>query len=177
MHQLTSKYKFYLYLKKNKPDLIICHNSVQATLPLFIAKILQINKRIYFNHGITFLGYKGLLKSFLYFLEYLNAKFSSQTITVSLEMKKHLDKIKRNTVIINNGSACGINISNEHLKKKKKKNKKIIITFIGRLEVRKGINTLLKILNFFEHNPNVKFIFCGFSNLEFENFAQKNTSR
>ena len=166
-------FKFLLFLRRHKPDIIICHNSLQATVPLLLSKILKIKTRVYFNHGITFLGYKGILKTLFYFFEYLNCHLSNKIITVSSDMKKHLDLIKPNTILINNGSACGIDLQKQYIKNKVNRKKKVVITFVGRLEIRKGINVLIKILDFFETHQNIKFIFCGFTNNEFLKFSKK----
>ena len=165
--------KFIFFIKKHKPDVVFCHNSIQATIPLLFSKILKCKKIIYFNHGITFLGYSGFLKILFYCFEYLNSILSDFTITVSKDMKKHLDLIKPNTHIIHNGSACGINIDKNYKQTKVNKNKKVIITFVGRLEIRKGIKVLKKILDFFESYKNIKFIFCGFTNEQFEKIIKK----
>ena len=82
--------------------------------------MLKINKRIYFYHGVTFLGYKGILKRLFLYIEKLNAILSDFTITVSKDMKNILDEIKPNTKIIHNGSACGLDLKNiEGIKNKK----------------------------------------------------------
>ena len=94
--------KFLFILFKYKPDIIFFHNSLQSTIPMILSKIFKINKRIYFNHGVTFLGYKGILKLIFFYFEKLNAFLSDMTITVSKDMKNALDRIKLNTIIIHN---------------------------------------------------------------------------
>ena len=168
-------FRFILFLKKQKPNIIFCHNSTQALIPLILSKIVGVKKIIYFNHGITYLGYRGFLKFSFYNLEKLNAFFSHITITVSPYMKKKLDKIKPNAKIIHNGSACGINLEKMVFKlyqNKKPPIKKVIISFLGRLHVRKGINTLIKILNYFNNNERIKFNFFGFTEEEFLKFSK-----
>ena len=49
----------------------------------------------------------------------------------------------------------------------------MIISFLGRLHVRKGINTLIKILNYFQNNNKVKFNFFGFTEEEFLKFSKR----
>ena len=63
---LIDAFRFLVFLKKQKPDMIFCHNSAQALIPLIISKIIKVKKIIYFNHGITYLGYSGLLR-YLFF--------------------------------------------------------------------------------------------------------------
>lgn len=164
---------FIIFLKKQKPDIVFCHNSIQATIPLLILKILKFKTLIYFNHGLTYLGYKGVLKGIFYTVEHLNAFLSDKTLTVSTDMKNYLNKIKPKTYMIHNGSACGLNLKINANIDSKKNNKKVVITYIGRLQVRKGLNVLKQILDFFENSNDVKFVFCGFSNKEFENYTKK----
>ena len=85
-----------------------------------MSKIFKIHKKIYFNHGLPYLGYKSLLRLVLFNIEKLNAFLSNLTVSVSDEMKKKLDAIKPNTMLIHNGSACGVELINStNLKIKK----------------------------------------------------------
>lgn len=167
--------KFLLYVRKINPDIIFCHNSVQSFIPIILLSFIRKKKIIYFNHGVTYLGYSGMMKFFLFLIEKTNLVLAHKTLTVSKEMKFYLDKIGSNVSIIKNGSACGIKI--DGLKNKKNnypfKNKKLIITYVGRLEVRKGAKVLLKILDFFEKSNNISFIFCGFNEDSFFKFSGK----
>ena len=52
--------------------------------------------------------------------------------------------------------------------------KHIVISFIGRLHVRKGIIVLKKILDHFNNSNKIKFQFFGFTESEFFNFSKKN---
>ena len=172
---LIDAFRFLVFLKKQKPDIIFCHNSTQALIPLIISNIIKVKKIVYFNHGITYLGYSGLLKYLLFQLEKSNAFFSDVTITVSPHMKKILDKIKPNSKIINNGSACGIKTEKAEVNIEKSKNmskKHIVISFLGRLHARKGIVVLKKILDHFKNSDEIKFHFFGFTEAEFFSFSK-----
>ena len=170
---LIEIFKFMIFLRKYQPDIIFCHNSTQATIPLFCSKLLKIQTIIYFNHGVPYLGYKGVLRKILYLIEFLNSSLSHKTITVSPDMKKYLDSIKPNTYIIHHGSACGILLPDNSSQKQLHKRKTFVVTFVGRLKIRKGIKQLTEILNFFEKNKMIKFIFCGFTNEEFYKFTKR----
>lgn len=158
--------KNLLIIKKYKPNLIITHNSRASLLILICAKISNTNN-IYFNHGLPYLGYKGLLKFILLCIEKLNLFFADTIITVSNDMKKSLEKItKKNISIIHNGSCCGIEISNT--KKDEKftqniKNKNIFNTaFIGRYVKRKGLHVALKLWNdYFSNKKNFRLYLYG----------------
>ena len=166
--------KFLFILFKYKPDIVFFHNSTQSTIPLILSKILKINKRIYFNHGVTFLGYNGIFKRLFLYIEKLNAILSDITITVSKDMKNILDEIKPNTKIIHNGSACGLDLKNiVGIKNKKIKKRKIKVGYIGRLKKRKGSLVLVDIINYFKNSNDIEFIFYGFNNDEFYKVSKK----
>ncbi len=173
LNLLIEIFKFIVFLRKYQPDIIFCHNSTQATIPLLFSKLLKIKTIIYFNHGVPYLGYRGVLKKILYVIEFLNCSLSHKTITVSPDMKKYLDNIKPNTYMIHHGSACGIVLPKNSSEKKLHKRKTFVVTFVGRLKLRKGIKQLTEILDFFEKNRMIKFIFCGFSNDEFYKFTKR----
>ena len=166
--------KFLFILYKYKPEIVFFHNSLQSTLPMILSKVFKINKRIYFNHGITFLGYEGILKYLFFSIEKLNLLISDITITVSEDMKKILDKIKKNTILIHNGSACGLDLKKYKNKKNKEiKKEKIKVSYIGRLKKRKGSLILVDIVKYFNHRKDVEFIFCGFNQNEFFKFSKE----
>ena len=104
--------KFIFFILKEKPDIVFCHNTLQSFIPLILLRSIGLKKIIYFNHGVTFIGYTGINKLIFYMIEKLNVSLAYKTITVSKEMKSYLDKLSNNVSIINNGSACGININN-----------------------------------------------------------------
>ena len=160
--------KFLFILFKYKPTIVFFHNSLQSTLPMILAKTLKIKKRIYFNHGITFLGYKGVVKYLFFFVEKINLLLSDLKITVSEDMKKILEKINPNVMIIHNGSACGLDLKKYTNKKNKEiKKKKIKVAYIGRLKKRKGSLILVDIISHFHNKKDIEFIFCGFKKEEF----------
>ncbi len=143
------------FLNKLKPDIIISHNSTSSLLPLVASVLLKIKHKIYFNHGVPYKSYTGVLKLILYLLEYLNCKMSDQILTVSSEMKSILLHFGNNKIdLINNGSACGIDLKKTYLQKNRKSNfrKKynlkrddFIILYVGRPVARKGFKVLLNL--------------------------------
>jgi len=88
---------FYLYsfLAKNKNAKFIVHMNTFALLPLIIAFLSGVKKRIYFNHGFPFIEAKGLMVVIFYLIEFLNIIFSTQIITVSPRQLAYL----RNNII------------------------------------------------------------------------------
>ena len=43
----------------------------------------------------------------------------------------------------------------------------MIISYVGRLEKRKGSKILIKLLEFFKNSKKIKFVFCGFNEEQF----------
>ena len=134
--------------------------------------MIKIKTRVYFNHGIPYLGYKGILRYILFLVEIFNLYLTDKCLTVSKDMKYYLRKIKNNVDIIWNGSACGIDL-NFFNAKKKIKTKKIIVTYIGRLKKRKGSLILVDLVNYFKNRNDIEFIFSGFSHDEFYKISKK----
>ena len=54
-------------LIRNKPNIVVVHNSSSALIPLLASRLLFIKHIIYFNHGIPFLAYRGVLRVLLFF--------------------------------------------------------------------------------------------------------------
>ena len=170
--------KLLVFLYKNKPDMIFLHNSTSALLPMFMSRLLNIKKIIYFNHGLPYVGHDGALRFFLKFLEKINCGLAHTIITVSDDMKKKFFNLtKKKVSIIYNGSACGLvtkikKLDTNSLDKLKKRinfnsNDKIIL-FVGRPNKRKGFNDVLEIWdNFFKNKSNFKLILLGINQNDF----------
>ena len=166
-------YQIYIFLKNNNTELLISHNSTSSLLPLLAGKLLGIKNRIYFNHGVPYVAYKGILRWVLYFLEYSNFKLCSEIITVSKDMKTLLKFFGEKKIsVINNGSACGINLNKftnsktDLFLRNKLKLKKddFTVLYVGRPVKRKGFNfTILLWEKYFKKN-NFKLLLCGCDN-------------
>ena len=158
-------------LVKIKPTYIISHNIRSSLLPLIATKLYGRTKSIYFNHGVSYLGHKGLARLGLYLIEYFNCLLASHVITVSANAKKELSNLTKTPIsLILNGSACGIDLklfskkniilSSEIQKIKNKKS--FILTFIGRPEKRKGFMFVMELWEkFFINDKNMMLILCG----------------
>jgi glycosyltransferase involved in cell wall biosynthesis len=163
--------KVLILVKKIKPTYIVSHNIRSSLLPLLAGKVHGQSKLIYFNHGVSYLGHKGIIHYILKLIEYINCKIADHIIAVSKHAKQELLKLtKTNISVIKNGSACGIDLkifskknnllSNEI--KQLKKNNDFLITFIGRPEKRKGFIFILELWEkYFINDKNIKLILCG----------------
>ena len=77
----------------SKPDIIVAHNSRSSILPLLIARLARIKVRIYFNHGVPHIAYRGISRQVLKFLEALSCKNATHVLTVSKHMQQMLQQM------------------------------------------------------------------------------------
>ena len=79
--------KFIFFIYKYKPDIVFFHNSIQSLLPIVFSRLIKIEKRIYFNHGVPYLGYKGILRYTFLLIEIINMYLTDKSLTVYEDMK------------------------------------------------------------------------------------------
>ena len=155
-----------------KPDVVISHNSKSSPLPLFVAWLMRVPVRVYFNHGVPYAGYTGNFRKFLECLEAFNIFFSTNVITVSGDMKNLLvRKSKLKSVsLIGNGSACGIDLDLFNAEKYRDSSFRIshnilatefTAVFIGRPEKRKGFEVILNLWVKYFSNSEINLVLCG----------------
>jgi len=172
---LTITRILHILLRVN-PEIIISHNSKSSVLPLILSYIVGIKHRIYYNHGVPYTAYTGLIRLSLYSVEILNILFSSQIITVSEPMRQILQDNfpnSKNVLFIHNGSACGIELDSFQIYNSIQKaefrrhfnfNLKpedFVFIFIGRPLERKGFPLIIKIWDKYIKQENMKLILCG----------------
>ncbi len=169
--------KICCLLLKNRPYLVISHNSRSSPIPLFAAWLLRIPVRVYFNHGLPFLGYRGLLRIILMTIEKFNSHFSSRIITVSSDMSDNLKLLckRSNVSLIAFGSASGIDFSKfnrENFLRSSFRNinqiddSNFVAAYIGRPEKRKGFHVVLKLWANYFSSKTYKLVLCGPSELK-----------
>lgn len=181
---LVSLYRLYKLFKKTKPCVVETHTTVGSLLPLIAAKISGIERRIYHNHGIPFVGYKGMLKWILYFLELLNCCFASDVITVSkgmLRIYSNMFPANFNVRLPNPGSACGlpesyyVDLESMMSIKSAKKEKngfsdEIIFMYVGRSIERKGLLIAIQAFELYNQKfRNSKLFLAGCSKKDLMN--------
>ena len=155
-----------------KPDLVVSHNTKSSMLPLFAAWLLGVESRLYYNHGVPFVGYRGFLRRFLRLIERINCSLATEIVTVSLEMKDLILSVRplTNVSIIASGSACGIDLERHRAslysdssfrKDYSILEEDIVVLFIGRPERRKGFELVLRMWRDHVKDFSIKLILCG----------------
>ena len=165
-------WRIWTCLKGISPDLVICHNTKSALLPLLAAWLAGVNIRVYFNHGVPYIGHSGLLRYLLLLIERCNMIFATHVLTVSEDMVELLQKISPSVSpqIINAGSACGIDFDEfpEHIDIRTAWrnahglfDEDLVVLYVGRPEKRKGFEIFLRLAGDLIYEGDVKFVLCG----------------
>lgn len=187
---LVSSYgKFVKLLKNDHYDVIVFHTTLDTTLPLMLAGLFSSAKKIYFNHGVPALGYNGIIKVLLNFVEQINIQLSDRVFTVGRGMFEALQDIspKLKPVLIEPGSACGVDLITQDisvlqtLREEARhrlgflKEDKIVI-YVGRPVKRKGIFDLIRAWKLIEKTEKYRLILVGPETEDFDHseFKQHN---
>jgi len=169
---LIAIFQIYRFFRRERPDVLVSHNSKSSSIVLICAWLAKVPKRIYFNHGVPYIAYKGFIKYTLISLELTNLFFATQVLTVSKDMLillKGLDSSKEIN-IVNEGSACGLDLSLYGYKVYQNSTFRpehnisvddFLIVYIGRPEKRKGFHLILDIWVKNFSNENFKLVLCG----------------
>lgn len=170
----SSLFNIMRLLREHKPDIVISHNSRSSLLPLLSAWLSSVPQRIYFNHGVPYIGYSGLSRFILVILERINIYFSTEVITVSGDMVDLLQDIAPGAKVelINFGSACGIDLrlfypkenSDSPFRNANQINSNdFMVVYIGRPNKRKGFEKCLNLWTKYFQGSNWKLVLCGVS--------------
>lgn len=149
--------EFRHQLRTTKPKILHTHQSRASLIPLIAAYLEKVPVRIYHNHGLPYLGYRGILRWLLQNLEVINIRLATHVLLVS---NSNLVAAKTDGIlppgkgaVIANGSAVGINMndfefSTDFIKKAKEKfgvtKANFVLAYVGRPVKRKGFHLLLK---------------------------------
>ena len=155
-----------------KPDLVVSHNTRSSMLPLLAAWLMGVKSRLYYNHGVPFVGYKGFLRGILKLIEIINCILATEVVTVSFDMKNLILSIRPLTKVsvIASGSACGIDLEKYRTSLYSDSSfrkdygileEDIVVVFIGRPERRKGFDLSLRMWRDHVKDPSIKLILCG----------------
>jgi N,N'-diacetylbacillosaminyl-diphospho-undecaprenol alpha-1,3-N-acetylgalactosaminyltransferase len=102
-------------LRRSQPKVIHTHQTRAAIIPLLAAYLERVPVRIYHNHGLSYLGYKGGMRWFLRILEVINISLATHVLLVSKSnlAEARVDGIlKQNQgYVLAHGSAVGIDLN------------------------------------------------------------------
>ena len=155
-----------------KPDLVVSHNTKSSMLPLLAAWLTGVKSRLYYNHGVPFIGYKGFLRRLLMLIEGINCSLATDIVTVSPAMRDLILRIKPlvKISIIASGSACGIDLERHNISLYADSSfredygilkEDIVVVFIGRPERRKGFELVLRMWRDHVKDSSIKLVLCG----------------
>jgi N,N'-diacetylbacillosaminyl-diphospho-undecaprenol alpha-1,3-N-acetylgalactosaminyltransferase len=146
-------------IREASPLIIHTHQSRSSLIPLLAAYLENVPLRIYHNHGLPYLGYKGIMRWLLRSLETVNMKLATQVLLVShsnLEFAREDGLINDNQgKVIGSGSICGIDLKQYNIQefdsaaqivvreKLKIDKHSFVLGYVGRPYKRKGFNRLL----------------------------------
>lgn len=160
------------YLRGRRPDVVFCHNTKSAPLPLMGAWMAGVRVRVYFNHGVPYVGYRGVLRWLLRSLERWNSALATHVVTVSSDMVVLLQNVSPSirAHIILNGSACGIDLERISAARFGRSNwrqshglcdEDLVAAYVGRPERRKGFELVLRLWADYFSDTHVKLVLCG----------------
>jgi N,N'-diacetylbacillosaminyl-diphospho-undecaprenol alpha-1,3-N-acetylgalactosaminyltransferase len=169
---LFSFMRIIFFLKAQKPSVVISHNAKSSSLPLFAAWLMGVRSRIYYNHGVPFIAYRGILMYLLKWLESINCTLATSIVTVSQDMCNVLLGLKPNAKIslIGHGSACGLDLNIYNALRYRESSFRIshgiakddlAVVFVGRPERRKGFDLAVQMWSDHFKDHGYKLILCG----------------
>ena len=148
---------FRHHLQRAKPKILHTHQSRASLIPLLAACIERVPVRIYHNHGLPYLGYRGVLRSALRMLEVINIRLATHVLLVShsnLEEARADGLLTANQgMVMSEGSIAGIDLTQFDANSPDPRHAKqhldvadapFVLAYIGRPVKRKGFHLLLK---------------------------------
>jgi glycosyltransferase involved in cell wall biosynthesis len=133
---------------------------------------MGVKHRVYFNHGVPFVGYKGVFHSLLRALEMVNCSLATEVLTVSADMRDLLLEVKPSAKVslVHKGSACGIDLKihsaplyaeSSFMRDHGIAKEDFAVVFVGRPERRKGFELVLRLWRDRFSDPGYKLVLCG----------------
>lgn len=162
-NDLISLYRFYKFLKKEKPFIVHTHTPKAGIIGMLASYLANVPHRLHTVAGLPLLESKGFKRLLLNFVEKITYKCSTKVYPNSRGLEEIILKNKfteKNKIkVIGNGSSNGIDIQyfdpklysnqeKEIIRNKLKINKDdFVYIFIGRIVGDKGINELIEAFN------------------------------
>jgi len=166
-------WRVWAHIKKRaRVEVVFCHNSRAAPIPLLCAKLAGVNSRVYVNHGVPYVAYRGFLRWTLRMLECWNCALATHVLTVSEDMVSLLRDVGRcvRPRVIQHGSACGIVLSDYAPDSHNRlawrslnglRDEDFVVVYVGRPERRKGFELVLRLWAEFLDDTHFKLVLCG----------------
>lgn len=175
LHQICS------YIRKNKIDMVIAHQSKGRLLGMIAARLCGVKYKITFAHGVVYETMHGLKRTLMIWNDKFVSAMADKVVCVSnhvIEQRKkdHIDKAGK-CLLLGNGSCNGLDtinkfnpelVSKEDILAIKQKyeiaDKDFIIGFCGRLVRDKGVIELLEAYDIIKnkyHETSFKLFVIG----------------
>ena len=147
-------------LRKASPRILHAHQARASLIPLLAGYLEKVPVRVYHNHGLAYLGYRGLMRRLLRALEQANIRFATHVLLVShsnlaAARSDGLLPVDTGTVLAN-GSAVGMDLeefawdlfsATAQIASRKKFDLpagRFVLAYVGRPVKRKGFHLLLE---------------------------------
>jgi glycosyltransferase involved in cell wall biosynthesis len=146
-------------LRGAHPRVLHVHQTRASVVPLLAARIERVPVRVYHNHGLPYLGHRGLVRWLLRTLERINFRLATHVLLVS---RSNLDAARADGLLPRDkgtvpasGSAAGIDLAEFVPERFDAKAKKVaratfgigdaafVLAYVGRPVKRKGFRVLL----------------------------------
>jgi glycosyltransferase involved in cell wall biosynthesis len=147
-------------LRKSPPRILHAHQARASLIPLLAGHLEKVPVRIYHNHGLTYLGYRGLMRRMLRALEQVNIGFATHVLLVSHSNLRAARSdgllLADQGTVLANGSAVGIDLQefardqfNATAQSAGRKKfgllaDRFVLAYVGRPVKRKGFQLLLR---------------------------------
>jgi len=172
---LKSLFKIYIYLSKNKPDIIYSFTPKAGLLGMIASYFARVPVRVHNIVGMPLIEASGNKKRLLKIIEKITYFFSTNLFCNSYGLKEYIQKnlTKKNVKVVGNGSINGIDmklfrdtftqIQKDELRDSLNIQKDdFVLLFIGRVVKDKGINELIQAFSILDKKyNNLKLLIVG----------------
>lgn len=156
---LRSLQRWVKLIRKIKPDVTSLGTPKAGLLGIAAARIARVPQRQYIIHGLRLETTEGRLRAMLTAFEKFAIASSTDTVAVSPSLRQRVIDLglagKRTVTVVGDGSASGIDLDRfrpaKNAKERAQERAKLGITsgapvigFVGRLNVDKGVDTLME---------------------------------
>jgi len=172
---LKALYQIFVYLRKEKPDIVYTFTPKAGLLGMMGAFFARIPIRIHNIVGMPLMEARGNKARLLKFVERLTYRFSTKLLCNSMGLKGYIKQnlTKQELSVVGYGSINGVDTEffNNNFDKKQQNEIRekfhidegdFVLTFVGRIVKDKGVNELIEafVLLRKEH-PNLKLLLVG----------------